>query len=783
MLLSKKLFLSFFPQFIETDDDDFCKMLNSIGIEIESIHKFEKIKGLVIGEILAIEKHPKSNKLNLCKVFFEKKEQLIVCGANNVEINQKVIVATVNTKMLDGTVIKIRDILGIESNGMICGYSELTNRCDFLPNNEKDNIVILDSFAKINDDPLKHIGLDDVIFDLSIPSNRNELNGILSIGYDLLPILDDKNVFDFSINLNDIKKSNIGIKNDSSNFYGLIEVENWKIKESSWKTKYFLMHSGIVPVNSIVDISNLNMIISGNPSHAFSFNSIIKKIEISNNINGKFIGLNNVEYEIKSKDICISSNDKIIALAGIIGSLDSSINNIHNEKIIFEIANFDYLLIKNTSDRLKLKTPASVIFSKKIPLWISLKSLEIFITLLKAINCEIVGINYTKTKFNINKINFDYLQIIKLLGMEISEKKIIKILKSFGFIFSIDNKYITPPIYREDIENSNDVVEEILKKININDLSPKMISESSVNLEFNYEYKNYLYLKEFFLSKGFTQLRTYNLTSIDKNNLFNIFNQKNNIEITNPISRDKIVLRNNILEKHLEILQKNISYKNKLLPTFEIQKLSINDINNYYLSCLIPVNIFSNRLDGSILKNNILFLKSLINDLFINYGVLFSFEKNNFDLSFVKKNNSLLIFCNKKMIGIIGELESKICKEYSFKNKLFFMELNVQNLVMSNHGAFTISEITNKHPIKRSLSIITDKTNFKKLDNIICNTDYIESYEIKDLYECADKSISYNIEFKFIFTIDNPSNDDISLLFNDLISRCESNGFQLRKTN
>lgn len=784
MLLSKKLFLSFFPQFIKMSDDDFCKALNSIGIEIENIYKFKKTTGLVVGEIRNVEKHPKSNKLNLCKVYFDKKEQLIVCGGNNVQINQKVIVARVNTQMLDGTVIKIRNILGIESNGMICGYSELTNRCDFLQNSEKDNIIVLDSFAKIDDNnPLDYIGFDDIIFDLSIPSNRNELNGILSIGYDLLPIIDDKNVFDFSINLDDIKKSNITIKNSSANFYSFIEVDAWKIKESSWKTKYFLMHSGINPVNPIVDISNLNMIISGTPSHAFSFDAINKNIEISNTNSGKFIGLDNVEYKIDNKDICILSNSKVIAIAGIIGSMESSINKIYDEKILFEIGNFDHLLIKKTTGRLQLRTHASSIFSKKIPLWVSLKSLEIFITLLKSIDCKIVGINYTKIKLIQNKIKFDYLQIIKLLGIEIPKNKIIQTLKAFGFIFSTDNKYITPPIYREDIDNIHDVVEEILKKININDLAPKMIGDSLINLEFNCEYKNYLYLKDFFLNKGFMQLKTYNLTSIPKNNIFNIFNQTNNIEIINPISKDKMVLRNNILEKHLEVLQKNVSYKNKLLPTFEIQKLSIDSVNNYYLSCVVPTDIFLNRLDGSKVHNNILLLKSLINDLFINYGVLFSFEENNLNLSFVKKNNSLLVFSNKKMIGIIGELESKICNEYDIKNKVFFMELNVQNLLVSKQSGFTVHEIAKKHPIKRSLSIIINKTDFKILENILNNIVYIDSYEIKDLYEYQDKRISYNIEFKFDFKNENPSNENISLVFNELINTLENNSFQLRKTN
>ncbi|MEF9984821.1 MAG: phenylalanine--tRNA ligase subunit beta [Malacoplasma sp.] len=785
MFLSKKLFASFFPQFKKTNDEQFCEMLNSVGIEVENVHKFKNTNGLIVGEILSVEKHPKSDKLNLCTVFFKNQKHLIVCGAENVLPNKKVIVAKINTTMLDGRVIEKKSILGIESNGMICSYSELSDRCDYLSEIDLDNIVILDDSAKLDDEePLKYIGLDDVIFDLSIASNRNELNGILSIGYDLLPLLNIDNRFDFSINLEGFKKSKINIKSSSSNFYSLIEVENWNIKESSWKTKFFLMNSGIIPINSIVDISNLNMIISGNPSHAFSANSISGDIEIKNGIARKFFGLNNTEYKIDKNDICIVSNNNVLALAGIIGGLDSSIKKVLNEKIIFEIANFDNLLIKKTSDRLELKTQSAIIFSKRLPLWISMKALEIFATLLSEMDCKIIGINYTKPDFHKTKINFDCSKIIKLLGSDVDEKKIIDILKSFGFTFDSKNTYLTPPVYREDILNINDVTEEILKKININNLKPIPIGSSFVNFEFNYEYKNYLYLKTFFLNKGFSQLKTYNLTSANKNQLFNIFNQKNNIEIINPLSKDKVVFRNNILEKHLEVLKKNISYKNKLMPVFEIQKLPINGTNSSYLSCLVPIDIFFNKIDNSKLANNILLLKSLINDLFMNFGFTVSFTPNNRNFPFVKENNSLLITVDKETIGIMGELDFTFNKEYDFKDKLFFMELNIDKLILKNKSIdFNVSEIDNKHPIKRDISVVINKGLFNAFEKTINKINYIKSYEIKNLYEFDINSISYNIEFIFIFDKDNPSSEEISSLFNKLIIHLEDNKFLIRKSS
>ncbi|WP_040538208.1 YtpR family tRNA-binding protein [Malacoplasma iowae] len=207
MLLSKKLLNSFFPVLKGVNDDELEYMLNAIGVEVESVTKFDPIENLVVGKIVKIEKHPKSEKLNVCTVLVNNKETIIVTGANNVKENKKVIVALKGATMINGMKIASREILGIESNGMMCGYNELTTRDEYLSDEDKNGIIILDDNAKLNDtDVFKYIGLDDVIYDLSLPSNRNELNGILALGYDLMLIFYPKNKLDFSFDFSKYKK-------------------------------------------------------------------------------------------------------------------------------------------------------------------------------------------------------------------------------------------------------------------------------------------------------------------------------------------------------------------------------------------------------------------------------------------------------------------------------------------------------------------------------------------------------------------------------------------------
>ncbi|MBD5445912.1 MAG: phenylalanine--tRNA ligase subunit beta, partial [Mycoplasma sp.] len=199
MLLSKKLLGDFFSEFKKISDKDLIKAITAIGAEVESVYNFEQVNNLIVGEITHVEKHPKSEKLNLCTVLVNNKKRLIVCGASNVKPDARVIVALEDAEMVDGRVIKYKELLGIESQGMICAYNELTKRTEFLNSIDADNVIILDSNAKVNDtNPLKYINLDDTIFDISLPSNRNELNGIIGLVCDLMPHLNFKKPFDFS---------------------------------------------------------------------------------------------------------------------------------------------------------------------------------------------------------------------------------------------------------------------------------------------------------------------------------------------------------------------------------------------------------------------------------------------------------------------------------------------------------------------------------------------------------------------------------------------------------
>lgn len=271
MYLSKKLITNFFPEFGLFNDKKLLEIFNSLGIELETIFNFENTNNLVVGEILETKKHPSADNLNLCKVkISSSKINTIVCGAKNVHQGQKVIVALKGAKFIDGRVIEYKELRGILSEGMICAYNELTNRTDWCNKNELDDIITLPSVAKVGDKaPLNFISMNDTIYELSIPSNRNDLNSVFGIILEIQSFLNLKKELTFK-NLNKNLNSKIKLKNKVSENHYLISLNNDKYSTSNWIVKTLLMNSGFVPSDSIDDLAKLNQILSGIPTISFT---------------------------------------------------------------------------------------------------------------------------------------------------------------------------------------------------------------------------------------------------------------------------------------------------------------------------------------------------------------------------------------------------------------------------------------------------------------------------------------------------------------------------------
>ncbi|MDE7075178.1 MAG: phenylalanine--tRNA ligase subunit beta, partial [Malacoplasma sp.] len=747
------------------------------------------------GEIKEVKKHPNSNKLNICEVFFKNKLHTIICGAKNVKPKLKVIVAQVGTKMLDGRIIEAKELLGVKSNGMICAYSELTSRIEYCGTEEIDNIIELDNSAKIDDEnPLKYVGMDDEIFDLSVPSNRNDLNGVLAIAYDLISVYFPNVKLDYSLkNLDKVKKNNFKITIDKNvcSFFSAISVKNVVIKPSSWKVKSWLLNSGITPINNIVDLTNLNTIITSSPSHGYDKDTLNNELSVFlNKEKTKVIPLNKKEYTLeKNETVCVMSKNEVTSLAGIIGIEKYSISS-NTKNVVFEVANFDNLLVRKTADKFNIKTDASVLSSKKIPLWITYKSTDFLISLLIENKFEIDGINLVGLKPKQISIDYDEKIIMELLGASFPKGEITKTLKLMGF--KIDGSKITVPVYREDLETIYDIVEELAKKIDVNKLPGSPILDSIIDFNFDYFEENRVFLQKYFINKGFSLVKSFNLTSSDNNKKFNLFKVKNPIKIINPISKEREFFRNNLIQQHLEIISNNYARKNSMINIFEIQGLSYDNSWNQHLCLTLSADLFNNKINNSKIKVDFLLLKSILTDLLNLYGVDYNFDliKNiNPDVSFVLINNGFEIFINKKSVGFAGQINPDVLNDFKISSELpvYFFEIIINELVDKKmYKSVFVAEEKKSHNITRFLTLIISKEDsYKKYDSIFKHylnvLKKINSYNVESVF-MKDENISYTFAFdineKALTKIEN---SEINEIFEAMIKDFENAGAEIRR--
>lgn len=784
MLLSRKLFNQFFPNFEDVSSSELEVMLNAIGVEVESIFTFPKTENLVVGEIKEVKKHPKSNKLNVCDVYFDNQIHQIICGANNVRPNLKVIVAKPGTKMLDGRVIEQKDLLGVVSNGMICAYSELTDRTEFLNDKELDEIIELDNNANVNDtDPLKYIGLDDEILDLSIPSNRNELNGVIGLGFDLISIYFPDVELNYNFDFESVKKNNIQIKKDDAicSFFGSIKLTDFKNKKSSWRVKSFLMNSGHKPKNVFVDLTNLNMVLSGNPCHCYDANYIDNfTIEVNKDYHDCFTGLDKTEYEIAANDaIFVKSKNKNVSLAGMIGSLESSVKD-DTKDVVFEVGNFNNLMIKRLNDKLNLRTNAANLFSKRIPLWITLKSFDVLINLLEKSNSTFEGISYSNYELVQKTIDANFNEIKKLLGINFEDKKIETTLNQMGF--KVANNKIYIPIYREDISTISDIVEELVKKIDINNLEEKPILNTNVSFEFNIVEDNKTKLENMLISKGFSLVKTLNLTSLENNQKFNLFNTNDWVKLINPISNEREYFRNNLIQQHLEVVGTNSSKKRNLLNIFEIQGLIYDNKWLQHLCITLPNNLYVNKVSNQSIKNDLLTCKALVTDVLDQFNLKPRFEANDLNSEVVLKNNSLKVYVGEILIGYAGQINPQLAKKYGYMddNDIYFVELLIED-ILKQHGnkSFFVKDERLSHEIVKFITATVDETKnyndiltiFKKYEN----NKIIDKLKIESVFK-KENSIAYTFSFAIVESaLKAKTQDEINNVLNAIVDDLTKN--------
>ena len=658
--------------------DELSLALESLGFEIESrIDIKPNYKNIVVGKVLEIYPHPNADKVRVTKVDTGNNVFEIVCGAFNFEVGAVVPVALPKSEIKDSFLIDKRDIRGVESNGMICSATEL----DLWEDNS--GILLLDDDVKPGTDFSTIYPQNDIVWEIGVTPNRGDCMSHLGVARELSHYF-KKPLLDNSSQLNPSIESILSLSSGTikeCNTYAGIEIENIKIKDSNFNTKYRLSQVGTRIINNVVDYTNYVLYDIGQPLHAFDRDKLFGKISVRYAKQDEtLLTLDNQNRQLSKNDLIITADDKPIALAGVMGGLETEVTQETNNLLI-ESAYFDKVSIMNTSRKLNLISDASIRFERGIDHQFQLLGLNRFINIFQ----QDQHITYSspvvdsKQQFSMVDVSFSRNEIYKILGIKLENDFIENMLEYLGINYTLTDNDIVfqSPSWRYDLERPIDLIEEFAKHYGFNNFESTLpIGNNKNNLGEYWHLKRSLTDK--LIAMNMYEIQTLSFVSQEINQIFTP--EKKSVEINNPIDQTNKFLRTSLHPSLIEVYKNNLEQNNQSEMFFEINNVfdagehkNFDSIPNqiYSLSALIPSKLTNSdtRQDPTI--NDIYFAKQILIDCFGKIE-LKQIHKPGFH-----QNLSFIILKNNKVLGHLGQLASQLEKSYELNNSIFLFSIDL----------------------------------------------------------------------------------------------------------
>ena len=783
--------LNWIKNYIDLDGIDLIKLADEItktGVNIEKVIT-NHIDNLVIGEVVECTMHPDSDHLHVCKVNIGSEIIQIVCGASNVKENIKVIVALPGAHLPNDFVIKAGKIRGVESNGMICALFELGLE-EKTEETYNKGIEILKNDAIIGKDPIEYLGLDDTLYELDIHKIRNnDCYYHIGFAYIIAAILNKK------IKLPDLSYTEIeddinnhfklNVDTDMCPYYLGKMVTNVEIKESPEFIKKALKSAGLRSINNVVDISNYVMLEYGQPMHFFDKDKLGDEILVRNALDDeKITTLDNKERILNSNDIVITDTVKPVCIAGVMGGLNTEVDS-STKSIFIESAIFNGPSIRTTSNRLNLKSEASIRYGKGLNYEYTIDAINRACSLLeKYANAKVLKGIVCHDKLNKEPkiLTFKSDEINKMLGITISSDEIARELERLDFKYerNDDSFTVTIPNRRLDVEpNINDIAEEIGKLYGYHNLKSTLPNVEIKKGEYVGDVKYRKLISKRLRTLGLNECKTYTLTSPDMAKLFK-YDNKEQITLPNPMSIDKSVIRTSIIPSLLNIYEYNKARKVKDILLYEISKTYDKNYNeDTKVAILMSGSYITNSWKG---KEQVDFYltKGILENLLDYLGFKNRYTYNVTNLDEMHPGMSAEILLDREQIGIIGRIHPKISKD-----EIYVIELSMTKLYDKKVKPIKYKE-ANKYPeIKKDLAFIMNKDiKSEEVEKIIKKAGgrLLENIEVFDVYTKDivenEKSIAYSLTFS-----DNTrtlSEEEVMEKFNNIINEVEKQGIKLR---
>ena len=776
-----KISYNWLKEYVQTDlsVEQVGILLTDCGLEVESIEKFETVKGglvgMVIGEVKTKEKHPDADRLNITTVDIGTGTLLnIVCGAANVEAGQKVVVATIGAMLYHTTgepfEIKKSKIRGAVSEGMICAEDEIGL------GDSHAGIMVLEPSAKIGTPANEYFKLDeDYTLEIGLTPNRADATSHVGVARDLVAVMNCvsamqgsespdlkslllPNVNSFAVDTNDSKIEVVVEDSIACPRYSGLSINNIKVGDSPDWLKNRLKAIGIRSINNIVDTTNYVLHELGQPMHAFDADKIqgglpagqagkviVKKLVDKT----KFKTLDEVERELSSEDLMICDANGGMCIAGVFGGIESGVTA-ETKNIFLESAYFNSTSVRKSSKRHGLKTDASFRYERGADPNITVFALKRAAMLIKEIaggeiSSDVIDI-YPKKIENF-KVPFSFEKCDQLIGKHIDLEIIKNIITSLGIEIEHeghDALLLSVPPFKVDVTREQDVIEEVLRIYGYNNIEIPTVLNSSLSFaEKPDKEKIQNVVSELLTNNGFSEMMCLSLTKGEYAGKLKSLSEDRSVAMMNPLSSDLNVLRQTLLFSGLETIAYNQNRKNADLKLYEFGKTYIaikgettKYIESKHLSLFITGRKQEESWNGKSEQVNLYTLKGFVTAVLGRLGIT--------DVKLAELNNdvysqSATVNWNKKSLVEFGAVSKSVLKSMDIKQEVFYADFNwdlIIEAVKKTHVMYT--EVPKFPEVRRDLALLIDKAiQFEQLEQLAFQSEknILKNVNLFDVYE------------------------------------------------
>ena len=753
--------------------DEVAAALTSIGLETGDVEEVQSIKGglegLVIGEVLTCEPHPNSDHMHITTVNLGQGDPVqIVCGAANVAAGQKVVVATLGTKLYDGDecfTIKKSKLRGVESNGMICAEDEIGI------GTSHEGIIVLPEDVVPGTLAKDYYNIkSDYVLEVDITPNRSDACSHYGVARDLYAwliqngrqaTLKRPSVDAFKVDNHDMNIDIVVENTEACPRYAGVAIKNVTVKESPEWLQNKLRLIGVRPINNIVDITNYILHAYGQPMHCFDADKIKGgKIVVKTCPEGtKFVTLDEVERKLSDRDLMICNAEEPMCIAGVFGGLDSGTTETTKD-VFLESAYFHPTWVRKTARRHGLSTDSSFRFERGIDPNGTIYALKEAALLVKElaggeIASEIKD-NYPAPIADF-PVELSYEYTNALIGKVIPAETIKSIVTSLEMKITGETPEglsLLVPAYRVDVQRPCDVVEDILRIYGYNNVEiPTSVKSSlSVKGDVDKSVKLQNLVSEQLVGCGFNEIMNNSLTAATYYEGLETYKPENLVQLMNPLSNDLNVMRATLLFGGLESIQHNANRKNADLKFFEFgncyhfnaekknpEKVLAAYSEELHLGLWITGKRVSNSWAHPDENTSVYELKAYVLNIFRRLGVNFG------GLVFGNLTDDIYSVAisvhtrGGKLLATFGVLHKKIQKAFDIDNEVYYADLNWKELMKAiKNNTVAYKEISKSPAVKRDLALLIDKkVQFAEIEKIAYETDkkLLKSVELFDVYE------------------------------------------------